>query len=308
MGLSIMKEIQHPPYLRKGDKTTIISPSGNIDLTYIDGAKKTLENWGLEVNIAPFALEQYGRFGGTPEQRLSDLQVAMDDKDTRLILCSRGGYGIVQIMDKLNFSQIKKYPKWLVGFSDITALHLAFLQNNLSSLHASMARHLTERNDDEISNLIKQCLFSGGIDKYEIPSHLLNRKGKTDGCLFGGNLAVLCGLIGTPYMNPPKKGILFIEDIGESPYKIDRMMWQLKLSGILQNLSGLIVGQFTDCNEDPLMGATIYESIQNMVSEYDFPVMFNFPVGHIDNNYPLVHGSHVEINIETDLVTIESKN
>lgn len=302
-----MRRTKQPAYLNYGDKATIISPSGNVDFSFVDGAKRTLESWGLRVEIAPSALNQFGRFGGTPKERLFDLQSAMDDNENQLILCSRGGYGAVQIVDKMNFTKIKDNPKWLVGFSDITVLHLAFLQNNLSSLHAPMARHLAEKSSDNISDLLRQTLFSG-MSKYKILPHPLNRLGKKGGLLFGGNLAVLCSLIGTPYMKPIKNGILFIEDIGEAPYKIDRMMWQLKLSGILSNLSGLIVGQFSDCNEDPSMGTSIYDSISNMIAEYDYPVIFDFPVGHVDQNYPLLHGVHIHIDVDSNCVTLETKN
>lgn len=293
-----------PPYLKKGDKAVIISPSGATDDLYIDGAKAVLEQWGLEVNVALYARGKHGRFGGTVEERLYDLQSAMDDKDIRLIFCSRGGYGIVQLLEKLDFTEIKKYPKWLTGYSDITALHVAFLQNGIMSLHAPMARHLTEDANDTASFYLKQILFSE-LPGYVTAPHILNREGNTKGRLFGGNLAVLSGLIGTCYMNVPKNGILFIEDIGEAPYKIDRMMWQLKLSGILSKLSGLIVGQFSECNEDPMMGATIYESIKSVVADYDFPVVFDFPVGHVKNNFPLFHGLNVKLSVEKDKVILD---
>lgn len=293
-----------PPYLKSGDKALIISPSGATEDLYIDGAKSVLEQWGLDVNVASHARGKYGRFGGTVEERLYDLQTAMDDRNTKLIFCSRGGYGIVHLLDKLDFTEIRKHPKWLVGYSDITALHLAFLQNGIISLHAPMARHLTEDASDTASFYLKQILFSE-LPGYTIQSHDLNRMGNTRGRLFGGNLAVLSGLIGTRYMDVPKDGILFIEDIGEAPYKIDRMIWQLKLSGILGKLSGLIVGQFSECNEDPLMGATIYESIKNVVDEYNFPVVFDFPVGHVKNNFPLFHGLKVKLRVEEDKVTLD---
>jgi len=231
--------------------------------------------------------------------------IGNDDKDIRLILCSRGGYGVVHILDKLNFTKIKKYPKWLVGYSDITALHLAFLRKGLTSLHGPMARHLAENSMDESSLLLKQILFTGN-QKYVIEPHKLNITGNAKGILFGGNLAVLCGLIGTTYMKVPENGILFIEDIAESPYKIDRMMWQLKLSGILKKISGLIVGEFTECEEDPLMGTTIYESISDIIREYNYPVMFDFPVGHGAKNYPLIHGSTVNLIVNSNNVILEN--
>lgn len=300
-----MNKTIYPPNLNSGDKAIIISPSGNIDLQYINGACQVLQSWGLVVEIATHAEGQYGRFGGTVDQRIADLQQAMDDPDVRLIFCSRGGYGIVHLLDKLNFERIKKYPKWIVGYSDITALHLALLQDGIVSLHAPMARHLTEDSLDIASSYLKDSLFIN-MPEYSLDSHSLNREGLVRGKLFGGNLAVLSGLIGTPYMVVPENGILFIEDIGEAPYKIDRMMWQLKLSGILSRISALIIGQFTDCQEDPLMGSTIYESIRDIVKDYNYPLVFNFPVGHVKENYSLLHGAVVELEVSENNVKMKS--
>lgn len=292
-----MKKMIYPPILNTGDKAIIISPSGSMDSQYIDSCDQILQEWGLNVTIAPHTKGQYGRYGGTIEERLSDLQMVMDDVDTKLIFCSRGGYGIVHLLDKLDFGVIKKHPKWIVGYSDITALHLALLQKGIVSLHAPMARHLSDDSSDKASCFLKESLFRE-IPDYTINSHPLNRVGEMKGQLFGGNLAVLSGLMGTPYMHVPENGILFIEDIAEAPYKIDRMMWQLKLSGILNRISGLVVGQFTDCPEDTAMCSTIYESIRNIVDDYNYPVVFDFPVGHVKDNYPLLHGGIVEIKVK----------
>ena len=301
----MMNKTIYPPKLKRWDKAIIISPSGNVDIQYINGASKVLQNWGLLVEVATYADRQYGRFAGTVDQRGADLQQAMDDPNVKLIFCSRGGYGVVHLLDKLNFEGIRQYPKWIVGYSDITALHLALLQEGIVSLHAPMARHLTEDSLDIASVYLKDALFINMPD-YFLASHSLNRKGLVTGKLFGGNLAVLSGLIGTPYMEVPENGILFIEDIAESPYKIDRMMWQLKLSGILGRISALVIGQFTDCLEDPLMGSTIYESIRDIVKEYNYPLVFDFPVGHVKENYPLLHGGLVEIEVRENKVKMKS--
>lgn len=301
-----MRKYVTPPYISEGDGAVIISPSGNTDVEYIEGAKGILENWGLRVELSPFCCEKYGRFGGTVGQRLSDLQSAMDNRNIRLILCARGGYGAVQLLDKLDFTEIKKYPKWLAGYSDITALHSAFLKNGIVSVHAPMTRHLTENNgEDTASKYLQKLLWGNGV-QYILPSHPLNREGTVSSRLFGGNLAVLSALVGTPYLTIPENGILFIEDIAEAPYKIDRMMWQLKLSGILAGIKGLIVGQFTDCEEDPLMEATVFGSIKNIVSEYNYPVAFDFPVGHVKENYPLLHGGSIKLCVEKNNITIEN--
>lgn len=293
-----------PNSLNKDDQAVIISPSGNMDFEYINKAKSVLENWGLKVNLGKYASNKFGRYAGTVEERLADLQMAMDSEEVKLIFCSRGGYGIVQLLEKIDYTLIKKSPKWLVGYSDITALHLAFLQEGIASIHAPMARHLAENPGDDASVLLKDLLFQG-TSKYCIDPHELNKTGKIKGTIFGGNLAVMSGLIGTPYFKVPKNGILFIEDIGESPYKIDRMMWNLRLSGALESLSGLIVGRFADCEEDPLMGKTIYESINDIVSDYDYPVCFDFPVGHVHENYPLMQGENYTFEVTKNKIILE---
>lgn len=302
-----MKKYISPPLLNKNDKAVIISPSGSIESSFIDGAKLVLESWGLNVIVSQYAREKNGRFCGTVEQRVEDLQGAMDDPDVKLIFCSRGGYGIVHLLDRLDFNEIKKYPKWLVGYSDITALHLAFMKNGILSAHAPMARHLAEDAQDTASLYLRRLLFEG-IHEYSISSHPLNRIGIADGRLWGGNLAVLGGLIGTPFADVPDNSILFIEDIGEGAYKIDRMMWQLKLAGVLDRLSGLVVGQFADCEEDFLMYAPIYESIMNLVSGYNYPVVFDFPVGHVKENYPLVYSGKIRLEVNTHKVLLKTQN
>lgn len=302
-----MKKYISPPLLNKNDKAVIISPSGSIESSFIDGAKLVLESWGLNVIVSQYAREKNGRFCGTVEQRVEDLQGAMDDPDVKLIFCSRGGYGIVHLLDRLNFTEIKKYPKWLVGYSDITALHLAFMKNGILSAHAPMARHLAEDGEDTASLYLRRLLFEG-IYEYSIASHPLNRIGIADGRLWGGNLAVLGGLIGTPFADVPDNSILFVEDIGEGAYKIDRMMWQLKLAGVLDRLSGLVVGQFADCEEDFLMYAPIYESIMNLVSGYNYPVVFDFPVGHVKENFPLVYSGKIRLEVNTHKVLLKTQN
>lgn len=296
-----------PPKLNAGDRAIIVSPSGYVDSKYIYDAKNVLENWGLSVSVAKHAEEKYGRYAGCTSNRLFDLQNALDDDEIKLIFCSRGGYGAVQLLEQLNFDGIRENPKWLVGYSDITALHLALMQAGIMSIHAPMARHLSEDAGDDASSLLKQSLFEQPTS-YALDNHVLNKHGETEGTVFGGNLAVLGGLIGTSYMKIPENGILFIEDIAESPYKIDRMMWNLRLSGILQSLSGLIIGQFSECEEDPLMQISIYESILNMVSEYKYPVVFDFPVGHIKKNYPLVQGGRYILEVNTDKTSLRFRS
>jgi len=269
-------------------KIQIISPSGNIDPKYIDGAKQVFASWGFVPSEGKFAREQYGRFAGTEAQRIHDLQSALDNPDLDAIFCSRGGYGMAQIIDKIDFSTFEKKPKWIIGFSDITVLHAAVSALGFESVHALMAKDLTEFSADAQAVVLLKKLLLGEKPTYNIPSHQLNKYGKATGKLVGGNLAVFMGLRGTRYDLNFANNILFIEDIGEKPYQIDRMMQNLRLSGALAEVSGLLVGQFSDTAEDPLMHATIYEIISQSVQEYNIPVCFNFPVGHVEENLPLV--------------------
>jgi len=286
-----------PPYLKSNDQIRIVSPSGNIEPKYIVGAKKTLSSWGLNVTEGKFARTKYGRFAGTEEQRIADLQEALDDPSVNAILCSRGGYGVAQIIDKLDFSTFAKSPKWLIGFSDITILHNAISNLGIASIHGIMAKHLTQFPADSIH--VQKCreILFGQMPTYVVPKHRLNKVGIAQGKLIGGNLSVLIGLRGSQFDLDYKNNILFIEDIAERPYHIDRMMQNLRFSGSLAQLSGLVVGQFSDCDEDPLMKKSVAQIIASAVSEYDYPVCFNFPAGHVDNNFPLKLGETVQFEV-----------
>jgi len=262
-----------------------------------------LSDWGLQVTEGEFARVEFGRFAGTKSQRISDLQDALDDPNVKAILCSRGGYGLAQIIDKLNFDVFLQSPKWLIGFSDITILHNAISNLGVVSVHGIMAKPLAELpfNADPVLRL-KEILF-GKLPSYSISAHKLNRPGIGNGKLVGGNLSVLMGLRGSMFDAGYKNSILFIEDVAEKPYHIDRMIQNLRFSGALAQLAGLVVGQFSDCDEDPLMKQTIAEIISEAVSDYDYPVCFNFPTGHVDYNLPLLFGANVTLKVNE----VESK-
>lgn len=298
-----MDKHRFPKPLKERDKAIIVSPSGNISSVYIDSVRAVLENWGLRVEVAPHARNRDGRFSGTAEQRLSDLQYAMDDAENRLIFCSRGGYGAMHLLEELDFEVIKKVPKWLVGYSDITALHQAFFKNDIVSVHAPMAKHLSEDDEDDASVYLRNILF-GNIPQYETDGNNLNVEGETNGVLFGGNLAVFNSLLSTDFVNIPQNGILFIEDIGEQPYRIDRMIWTLRLAGVFDKINGLIVGSFSDCEEDPLMNYSVNELVKNTVEPYGLPIAFDFPVGHAKKNYPLLHGANMKLKVTKEKVEL----
>ena len=294
-----------PPFLKIDDQIRIISPSSCINPEYIDGAIKELTDWGLHVSEGKYARAKYGRFAGTPEQRIEDLQLALDDPTVKAILCSRGGYGISQIIDKIDFRNFIKSPKWTIGFSDITILHNAITNNGIASLHSVMAKHLTEKtsNDEPVQQL--KNILSGELPTYSILPHTLNKNGKSSGKLIGGNLSVLMGLRGSQYDLDYSNAILFIEDIDETPYKIDRMIQNLRFSGVFSKLSGLIVGQFSDCEEDPEMKQSILEIISFAIKEYDFPVCFNFPAGHVEYNLPVILGKNIQLDVNQTEVRIQ---
>lgn len=277
----------------------IISPSGAINPDLIDGATERLMSWGYKVSEGRFAREVYGRFAGTEEQRIIDLQEAINDEHLTAILCSRGGYGLAQIIDKVDLSPLIQHPKWLIGFSDITVLHAALSHMNVLSLHAVMAKHLTELPDESDSLQYLRKILEGEFPAYQIAPDKFNRIGNSKGKLVGGNLSVLMGLRGTTIEPTCKGSVFFIEEIAEEPYHIDRMMQNLRLGGVFAAISGLIVGHFTNCKEDPLMHKTIKEIICRAVSEYGFPVCFGFPAGHEDHNLPLIMGREVTLKVTT---------
>ena len=247
-----------PPYLRGGDKVIILSPSGAIESALIDGAADVLCSWGLQVRIAHHAKGKFGRFSGTDSERLEDLQNAMDDDEVRAIVCSRGGYGAVRILDKLNFEKFRKSPKWLVGFSDITALHSAMQVNGFASVHGIMTKAIAKKeNQPMVVDALRKTLFGIDAMSYKAECHKLNRTGESRGTLVGGNLSVLYGLRGTPFDINPEGKILFIEDLGERAYHIDRMVQNLRLGGVFSKISGLIVGHFSDIDVDTSFGDSV---------------------------------------------------
>lgn len=264
----------------------ILSPSGAIEPHYIDRAAEVLGRWGHSVTVATHAKARYGRFAGTENERLEDLNAAIADSAVDAVLCSRGGYGLAQIIDRIDLPQGCR--KLFIGFSDITCLHNLCATRGIPSVHSIMCKHLATL--PETSRPVQQlkALLGGAPLHYTMPAHPLSQQGRAEGMLRGGNLSVLYGLQATPYAAIPNGSILFIEDIGERHYHIDRMMQNLRLSGVLARLNGLVVGQFADCDDDPLMQQTLLQTILAAVSGYRYPVLFGFPAGHVKHNMPLL--------------------
>jgi len=303
-----INSVKRPPSLKKNDKAVILSPAGKVDRHMAEGTATVLEGWGLQVEISGHALGERGRFSGTAAERLEDLQRAFDDPGIRLVLCSRGGYGTTHLLSKLDFSTIRRNPKWVVGYSDITALHAALRHHGVASVHGPMAAHFSSEGAEDVSVRYTKSVLVGQPLDYTIPvppGETLNRNGVARGRLFGGNLSVFCSILGSRYARVPRGGILFIEDTGELPYRVDRMIYQLKLAGVFNRVSGMIVGRFTGYEEDDQMHAPLLASIREAVEEYTFPVCFHFPAGHTRLNFPLVMGGTARLGVNTGNVSLQ---
>ena len=286
----------------------IISPAGVLDAEIIQRAANRLQAEGFAVEIAPHATGRWGRFAGTPEQRTQDAVDALTDPEVGLVLCTRGGYGMQQIIDKIEQGvRSRGYNGAAVwGFSDITELHQLIARLGGASVHGIMCKPVATLPDQAEPWQAMLQLLHGEAATYTILPHPLNREGEATGIVRGGNMAVLCGLSGTDYdirqtieadKLQGKNTILFIEDVGEHHYKIDRMLHQLRMSGVLDNISGLVVGQFADCDDDEQMQCTLMESIAAAVEGRSYPVLFGFPAGHVEYNLPLVLGKEATLKV-----------
>ena len=286
----------------------IISPAGALDAAIIEQAAARLRAEGFAVSIAPHACGRYGRFAAMPDERIADAVDALTDPQVGLVLCSRGGYGLQQIIDSIERGvRARAYNGAPVcGFSDVTELHQLVAKLGGASVHGIMCKPLAILPEDAEPRQALLRLLRGQTPDYEVPASPLNREGEACGVIHGGNLAVLCGLSGTEYdiretvireREQGRSALLFIEDVGEPHYKIDRMIYQLRLSGVLANISGLVVGQFADCDDDAEMGCTLYESIADAVREYKYPVLFGFPAGHVELNMPLTFGVEARLTV-----------
>jgi len=300
--------IKIPPYLQKGDTIGIVCPAGAMPVEKVSECIRILnEDWDFTTKVGKTVGNAFNYFSGTDEERLADLQEMLDDDTVKAVLCARGGYGMTRIIDKIDFKKFKKQPKWIIGYSDITVLHShLYSQYYISSLHSPMAGAFNEEGyKNEFVQSLKNAL-EGKKLKYSCPVHEFNRRGEAIGELVGGNLALLAHLVGTDSDIKTRGRILFIEDISEYLYNIDRMLRQLKRAGKLSKLAGLIVGGFTDIKDtERPFGQTAYEIIRDIVADYDYPVCFDFPVSHTDRNYALKIGVGYKLKITKSKVTLE---
>ncbi|HPG10083.1 MAG TPA: LD-carboxypeptidase [Chitinophagaceae bacterium] len=300
--------IKTPPYLVNGDLIGIVCPAGYMPIEKVQQCIETLIEWGFKVKVGKtVGGHSKTYFSGTDKERLSDLQKMMDDDEVKAILCARGGYGTGRIIEQLNFKKYRKRPKWIIGYSDITVLHSHIYSNYyISTLHSPMAGAFNEEGYKNEYVLSLKNVLTGGKSKYICEPHSFNKKGTAIGELVGGNLALLAHLVGTDSDIKTKGKILFIEDVGEYKYNIDRMMHQLKRSGKLSKLAGLIFGLFSDTKDSERpFGKTTEEILRDIVKEYDYPVCFGFPVSHTDKNYALKIGVGYKLVVSKNRVVLE---
>lgn len=296
-----------PPYLKQGDTIGIVAPAGYMAFEKMQTCINTLQEWGYKVTTGATTQslsETY--FSGTDAERMNDLQQMLDDRNIKAILCARGGYGISRIIDGLNFKRFRKHPKWIIGFSDITILHAhIYSRFKISSLHAPMAAAF---NDEEFQNPYVQSLkdaLEGKKAAYKCPVNSFNKVGKAKGQLVGGNLTLLTHLVGAVSDFNTRNKILFLEDVGEYLYNIDRMLLQLKRSGKLRKLAGLVIGGFTDCKDTKRpYGLSAYEIIYEQVKALSIPICFDFPVSHSKENYALKIGVEYQLSVTNEAVML----
>lgn len=296
-----------PSYLKVGDTVAIVAPAGILKNreTTIENAKILLESWGLKVVIGKNVFKQNNHFAGTDEERLQDFQEALDNPTIKAIWAARGGYGSVRILDKINLSKFRKKPKWIVGYSDITAFHNHLNSLGFETLQAMMPTSLEEKPEEIIETIasFKKALFGEEL-RYEIPSSNYNRDGKISGEIVGGNLSILMSMLGSKSQLKTDGKILFIEEIGEYEYAIDRMLQSLKRAGYFKNVKGVMLGNFSKIRKNSTSwGSTIEELILDVLPK-EIPVLFDFPAGHEADNRALFFGRKVDITIQKDTSTV----
>jgi muramoyltetrapeptide carboxypeptidase len=299
--------MKYPPFLTPGAKIRIVSPAGKCNEERILPSVTWLRENGYLVETGNNIFGRHYQYAGTDKERLSDLQEALDDPEAKAIICTRGGYGTIRLVDQLDFSLFRKHPKWVVGYSDITVLHNRLHMSGFPSIHGAMCRSFYTENgiiSDSLHSLME--LLRGEKPDYCIDPSPANIPGAAKARVVGGNLSLLYALSGTPYDLDTSGKILFIEDIGEYLYHIDRMMVNLRLSGKLKSLAGMIVGQFSGVkdNEDPF-GKTVEEIILDAARDYHFPVCFNFPAGHEETNLALRLGSIWKLKVTDNLCSLK---
>lgn len=294
-----------PPFLKKGDKVALISPSYSTPMENIEKAAAVLRGWGLEPVIGPNVEKlDAGKFAGTVAERTADVRWALKDPEIKAIICNRGGYGSIQIVDQLALEEFTNNPKWIVGFSDITTLHGMLSNAGVMSIHGTMSTFLASSGGTDQTSTLMRDLLMGSVPKYSVPAHSQNITGKASGTLVGGNICTFVPLLGSK-ADATAHGdiILFIEEIGETLHNIDRLFNMLRLNGVLARCKGVVLGEFVSCSTD-----LAYFSVEHMLHQYlvkyNIPVLCGFPAGHDSKNLPLVMGAPVTIDVRPDGSTL----
>lgn len=297
-----------PPYLKPGSLIAITCPSGHLPASHAELAKETLTDWGFRVIIGNTVGNEFNYFSGDDDFRLQELQSFLDNPDVAAIMAGRGGYGLSRIIDRVDFSKFRENPKWIIGFSDITVLHSHIhTLCGIASIHGPMCHAFMEPEPKHKPWLdCLKSMLTGNSRPFSIPGNEHNKEGLSKGILTGGNLAILAHLCGSRSQADTKGKILFIEDVGEHIYTIDRMLITLKRAGILEGLAGLVCGGFTELKDtDRPFGASIPEIVLEKVAGYGFPVCFDFPAGHIEANYPLMLGREHQLSVSKESVRLQ---
>ena len=291
-----------PAYLHKGDKIGIVASARKISKEEVLPAIELLKQWGLEVVQGKHLFNENNQFAGTDEERAHDLQTMLDDATIKAIIIARGGYGTVRIIDKIDFNNFIKQPKWVIGYSDVTVLHSHIHTLGVETVHATMPINFFK--SEAATESLRKALFGEKLS-YAVASSLLNRKGNTEGPLVGGNLSLIYALTGSLSEVDTRGKILFLEDLDEYLYHMDRMMMALKRAGKLSHLAGLVIGGMTDMKDNTVpFGKTAEEIIMDAVKEYNYPVCFNFPAGHVNENMAMFLGRNVSLNVKADEVKL----
>ncbi len=305
-----------PDFLKKGDKIAVISPGSTPKAPAVDKACKVIESWGYVPVRGSYLLEQYHMYAGTTEQRTTDLLWALRDPSIKAILCTRGGYGSSQLLYEIPLDTISKYKKWIIGYSDITALHSGMVRAGGMSIHGNMGGRLSDTGGTDEASIALRKLLSGELPHYSFPAHPYNVQGKASGILLGGNMSVFCNISGSKDYDffdrdfvAGKDIILFMEDVSENFPRVCSMLYQLKLKGIIGHVKGIILGRFTDYTK-PANG---YEDMNDMLREYlgayNIPICYDFPASHDEDwNYPLIEGSQVTLTVNDSGVMLDFRN
>jgi len=297
----------YPPFLNPGDTIGIVAPARKVNRNELEFSIRWWEEKGFRVALGKHLFAAHHQYAGTDEERAEDLQNMLDNSEIKAIFCARGGYGTLRIIDKLEFLSFRLEPKWICGFSDITVLHSHINKVlEIATIHAAMPYSMNENNLVNLEMLFQTLIGEHPI--YKCKPHLQNRNGACNGQLTGGNLSLLYALSGSASDINTKQKILFIEDVDEYLYHIDRMMLQLKRAGKLKNLAGLLVGNFTKVKDNEIaFGKTFEEIIREHCEEYNFPIAFNFPAGHDETNVALKFSANYSLTVENDKTTLQEK-